>query len=177
MAKLVSKTYGDALFEVALEDGTMDLLTEEVQAMTQVLQENEELSRFINHPKVSREEKIQMIEKVFKGRFSDSLVGFLVLILEKGRYEKISSIFEYYMDRDREYKKIGVVWVSSAVALSSEQQQKIEQKLLATTQYEKLEMHYAVDKSLIGGLVIRIKDRVVDNSIKSQIKAMTKALV
>ncbi len=177
MAKLVSKTYGDALFDVALEDGTMDSLTEEVVTLTQVLKDNEELSLFISHPKVSRQEKIQMIEKVFKGRFSDSLVGFLVLIIEKGRYEDLSSIIEYYMDRVREHKKIGVVWVTSAIDLSPEQQDKIEQRVLATTQYEKLEIHYTVDKALIGGLVIRIKDRVVDNSIRSQIKAMTKAFV
>ncbi len=177
MAKLVSKTYGDALFEVALEDGTMDTLTEEVKALTQVMKENEDLSRFIGHPKVSKNEKVQMIENVFKGRFSDSLVGFIVLIIEKGRYEELTSIFEYYMDRVREHNKIGVVKVTSALELSPEQQQKIEKRLLATTPYEKLEVHYSVDRSIIGGLIIRIKDRVVDNSIKSQIKAMTKALV
>ncbi len=177
MAKLISKTYGDALFEVALEDGTMDALTEEVQTLTKVFKENEELSRFISHPKVSKSDKIQMIENVFKGHFSDTIVGFLVLIIDKGRYQELTSIIEYYMERVREHKKIGVVWVTSALNLSKKQQEKIKQRLLVTTQYEKLEMHYTVDKTILGGLIIRIKDRVVDNSIKSQIKAMTKAFV
>ena len=177
MAKLVSTTYGDALFEVALEDGAIDTLTEEIKTMTQILHENEDLSRIISHPKVSRNEKIQLIERIFKDYFSNSLVGFLVLIIEKGRYEELTSIFEYYTDRVREYKKIGVVKVTSALKLSPEQQQTIERKLLATTQYETLEVQYSVDKTILGGLIIRIKDRVVDNSIRSQIKAMTKAVV
>ncbi len=177
MAKLISKTYGDALFDVALEDGTMDALTEEVQTLSKVFKENEELSRFISHPKVSKTDKIQMIEHVFKGRFSDTLVGFLVLIIDKGRYQEIFSIMEYYMDRVREHKKIGVVWVTSALTLSKKQQEKIKQSLLATTQYNKLQIQYTVDKTILGGLIIRIKDRVVDNSIRSQIKAMTKAVI
>lgn len=177
MAKLVSKIYGDALFEVALEDNTMEELFYEVKELKKVLQENVDLSRIINHPKIARSEKIQMIEKIFRGRYKDSLVGFLVIVIDKGRYEELPSIFKYFMDRVREHKKIGVVWVTSAIDLSKKQQKMLEQKILATTEYETLKIHYKVDKSIIGGLIIRIKDRVVDNSIKSQLKAMTKALV
>ena len=177
MAKLVSKTYGEALFELALEDNTLDSLTKEVEVFTQVLKENKELASFIGHPKVSTEDKIQMLENVCKGRFSDSFVGFLVLVIQKRRFDQMVSILDYYLGRVREYKKIGVVEVISAYALSSKQQKNIEERLLQTTKYEKLEMHYTVDNSIIGGLIIRIKDRVVDNSIKSQIKAMTKVLI
>ncbi len=177
MAKLVAKTYGEALFEVALEDGVLEKVTKEVKTMLQVLKENKDLSKFISHPKVSKKEKIKVIEQILKGRFSDTLVGFFVLIVEKGRYEEVPSIFNYYMDRVREHMKIGVVWVTSAYALTKKQQGRIEQRLAETTQYEMLEMHYVVDESIIGGLVIRIRDRVVDNSLKSQLKDMTKVLL
>lgn len=177
MAKLVSKTYGEALFDLALEDKTLDLITDEVKVMTEVLASNEELTKLFNHPKVSKQEKINVIENVFKGRFSDTIVGFLVLIMEKGRYEEIDSIFEYFLSCVREYRNIGVAYVTSAVELTKDQQAKIEEKLLATTKYTQFEMNFNVDKSIIGGIIIRINDRVVDNSIKNQLKNMTKALV
>lgn len=177
MAKLVSKTYGDALFDLALEENTIDQITEEVNCILSVLASNEELTKLFTHPKVSKQEKIKVIENVFKGRFSDTIVGFLVIIMEKGRYEEIDSIFSYYLGRVREHRNIGVAEVTSAIALSEEQRAKVEEKLLATTKYQQFEMKYTVDKSIIGGLIIRIGDRIVDSSIKNQLKNLTKALV
>ena len=177
MAKLVSKTYGEALFDLALEENTVDQITEEVNVLLSVLASNEELTKLFTHPKVLKQEKINVIENVFKGRFSDTIVGFLVLIMQKGRYEEINAIFEYYLNRVREHRNIGVAHVTSAIELNKEQRAKIEEKLLATTKYQQFEMNYTVDKSIIGGLIVRIGDRVVDSSIKNQLKNMTKALV
>ena len=66
--------------------------------------------------------------------------------------------------------------MASAVELKSEQKAMIEQRLLDTTQYVEFEMVYSVDPSLIGGLVIRIGDRVVDSSIKTQINELHRSL-
>lgn len=63
MAKLVSKTYGDALFELALEQDVMDELSKEVQAVSQALRENEELMKLMEHPKIVKEEKLQIMER------------------------------------------------------------------------------------------------------------------
>ena len=57
MAKLVSKTYGDALFEIAAESGRMDAFFEEVKDVLTVLSQNTELAKLMNHPKVVKEEK------------------------------------------------------------------------------------------------------------------------
>jgi F-type H+-transporting ATPase subunit delta len=64
----------------------------------------------------------------------------------------------------------------TAVELSADQKAKVEQKLLDTTKYETFEMNYSVDTSLIGGMVIRIGDRVVDSSIKTKLFELTREL-
>ena len=66
--------------------------------------------------------------------------------------------------------------MASAVELSDAQKKAIEQKLIETTIYETMEIDYSVDKSLIGGLVIRIEDRVVDSSIKTKLENMSRSL-
>ena len=76
----------------------------------------------------------------------------------------------------KEEKKIGRADVVTAVELSAEQKAKVEQKLLDTTKYETFEMNYSVDSSLIGGMVIRIGDRVVDSSIKTKLFELTREL-
>lgn len=176
MAKLVSKTYGDALFELALEKGTISQIKEEVSAVKQVFEEQEELIKLLNHPKMKGEEKIQLIEKIFKGKVSDDMTGFLVIIVEKGRFADILSIFSYIEKRIKEYEKIGVAKVTAPMELTEEQKEAIVKRLLELTDYETFEVEYGIDESLIGGLVIRIDDRVVDSSIKTKLANMAKAL-
>ena len=66
--------------------------------------------------------------------------------------------------------------VTSAVALSDSQKAAIEKRLIKTTEYKTMEMNFSVDASLIGGLVIRIEDRVVDSSIKTKLETLSKTL-
>ena len=70
MAKLVSKVYGDALFEAARDCGKMDEIFEEVQSIGVILEENAELQKILGNPRVMREDKEQMIETIFRGRVS-----------------------------------------------------------------------------------------------------------
>lgn len=176
MAKLVSKTYGEALFDLAVEENKLDLITEEIRLVKEVLENNEDLIKLLNHPKISREEKITVVENIFKGKLSDEVVGFLVIIVDKGRYNDLTTIFEYFLSKVLEYRNIGVAFVTSAIPLSEEQKEQVERKLLATTKYQQFQMNYTVDESIIGGLIIRIGDRVVDSSIKNQLRNMAKAL-
>lgn len=176
MAKLVSKTYGEALFDLALEDGTLNSIIEEVNVVKEAMKKNPDLLKLLSHPKIKKEEKISVIENIFKGRVSDSLVGFLVIVVQKDRYDDLDGIFEYFVAKVREYKNIGVASITSAVELAEEQKKQIEQRLLQTTKYSQFELTFHVDKSLIGGLVIRIGDRVVDSSIKTKLQMLAKDL-
>ena len=176
MAKLVSNTYGDALFELAVETNKLDTLLEEVKAVSAVLQENEELTRLMNHPKIVKEEKMQLIEDIFKSRVSDELVGLMRLIVEKGHFREIDGVFTYFIDHVKEYRNIGTAYVTTALPLSDAQKAAVEKRLLQTTKYVEFEMHYKVDAALIGGMVIRIGDRVVDGSVKTKLYDLTREL-
>ena len=177
MAKLISKTYGDALFELAVEKDKVDVLLQEIEQLKAVLSENEDFGRLMNHPKIIKEEKIQVAKDVFTGRVSDELLGFLTIIISKDRYKDIDAILDYFIAEVKRYKGIGIATVTTAVPLKEEQCKKIEQKLLDTTQYTKMEMHYNLDESLIGGMVVRIGDRVVDSSIKTKLSELQKELL
>lgn len=172
----MESSYGDALFELALEKNELDSIAEQVNLLAQVLAENPELLKLLHHPKISKEEKISVIETICKGRFSEDIVGFLVLVTEKDRTTGLDAMLRYFQAKVREYKKIGVAVITSAVELTDIQKKRIEEKLLQQTSYESFEADYQVDASLIGGMVIRIGDRVVDASIRTKLDDMTKQL-
>jgi len=159
-----------------MESGQLDAYWDEVKAVRTALCENPELFKLMSHPKIVKEEKVKIVEDIFAGKVSGELVGLLRMIVEKGHFEEINSVLEYFESQVKEYKNIGTAYVTTAMELSDTQKEAVEKRLLETTKYVKFEMHYAVDSALIGGMVIRIGDRVVDSSVKTKIATLTREL-
>ncbi len=176
MAKLVSNVYGDALFELAVESGRVDDFLNEAEGVKEVVKSNDGFSQMMNHPKINKEEKLQIIDDIFKGRVSDEMVGLLRMLEEKDHIKDVEAVLDYFVERVYDYKKIGRAHVSTPVELTAAQKEDVEKRLLQTTDYSSFVMDYTVDPELIGGMVIRIKDRVVDSSIKTQISKLAHEL-
>jgi F-type H+-transporting ATPase subunit delta len=103
-------------------------------------------------------------------------VGLMRMIVEKDHYNELDQVFVYFINRVKEYRHIGTAYVTSAMDLSDVQKQAVENRLLETTDYIRFEMHYETDADLIGGMVIRIGDRVVDSSVKNKLNSLTREL-
>ena len=176
MAKLVSTTYGNAVFELAKQEGKLDEFYPQVEAMIQTFRNNAELVKILEQPKIAKVEKIKVIEEIFGERVAKELLGVMVLLIEKNHYTDMEEVFAYFITLVKEERGIGIAQVTSAVSLSETQKSEIEKKLLNTTKYQSFEMGYRVDESLIGGMIIRIGDRVVDSSIKTKIYNLSKEL-
>jgi F-type H+-transporting ATPase subunit delta len=183
MAKLVAATYGEALYKVALEElgptlgNKVDLLMQEVKEMSAVLEANPEFDRFMKHPGIPGQEKLNVMDHVFQRHISQDMAGLLHTVVTKGRYGDLRAIFGYFLNKVKEEKKIGTVYVTTAVPMDETQKKQVRERILATAGYRDLEVHYQVDASIIGGMVIRIKDRVVDSSIRNKLDNMTKQLL
>lgn len=177
MAKLISKTYGEALFSLAVDEAKVDDFEQEIEVIIQVLHENPDFQKLMNHPKISKEEKIQVIHTVFEKRISEELVGFLTIIVSKERYNELDAILEYFQTEVKAMKGIGVAYVTTVIELNENQKKQVVTKLLETTNYNQMEMHYAINKNLIGGMVIRIEDRVVDSSVKTKLEKLESQLL
>ena len=154
----------------------MDSILEELTGLLQIMEENEELLTLMTHPEVLKDDKLKMLENIFKGRVSDAVMGTLLIVVKNDRSAELPAICAYVIGRLKEYKRIGIAYVTSAAPLTQEQKAKIEERLIATTDYVTMEMHYKEDASLIGGLIIRMEDRVVDSSIKRQLERMSATL-
>ena len=130
----------------------------------------------MTHPSVDKNEKIETVRNIFSGRVSGEVCGLLNQIVVNNRYEETEGILDSFISMVKEYKKIGVAHVETPTALSDAQKQTIERKLLETTDYGEMEMDYTVDAKLIGGMRIRIGDRVVDSSISTKLEDLARNL-
>jgi F-type H+-transporting ATPase subunit delta len=97
MAKLISKTYGEALYELAVEENKVDVLLEEASMVKEIIISNCELEQFMNHPQITKDEKVNLIQNSFKGRVLDEITGFLTIIVERRRFSEVIEIFDYFI--------------------------------------------------------------------------------
>ena len=119
---------------------------------------------------------MESAKNVFDGRVSDDMTGFLMIIIKKGRFKEFDGIFTYIISNIKRQLGIGALHVTSAMPLSQEQKDKILKKVIASSEYQKLEVTYETDKDIIGGLILRMDDRIVDNSIRTKLDSMGRYL-
>lgn len=177
MAKLVSKTYGDALFELAVEEHKEEVLYEEVLELIVILKENKEFDTFMNHPKIPLEEKEKVLNNVFQGKLSKELLGFLTIILNKERYRDVLAILTYFVERMKLQMNIGTAYITTAIPLKEEEKKQITERLQKTTTFKSLETHFQVDESLIAGMLVKIGDRVVDSSVRTKLEKLEREML
>ena len=172
MAERIARTYGEALYSLAVEKNKTDEFFSEVSVILTAFNSSPDLFKLLAHPQITKEEKVKVIENILKGRVSDEITGFLTIIVTKERNKDIPEILEYFIDRVKEDKGIGKAYITTAIPLDEIRKAQIK----ATTSYKEMEMEFDVDESLIAGMTIRIGDRVVDSSVSSKLSDLTRQL-
>lgn len=177
MAKQVRTVYGTALFEAARDAGRLTSVREETEELRTVLTENPDFLRILCHPEITLEEKKKILEETLGPSMDPLIFRTVMLLLEKEHIRELPKVLEEMIRLSLEEEKIGEAEVTSAVELTEEQKERIRKKLLETTPYLTMRISYLVDRSLIGGLVIRLGDRVVDSSLRSKLARMKNSLM
>ena len=177
MAKLISKTYGEALFELAVEEEKTEVMLQEISEIKKIFSEHQDYLKFLTHPRISAEDKTKSIKEVFENKVDSQILGFLELVILKARTENMMEILEYFLDRMKAFKGIGVCYVTTPMVLSEEKKEALCKKLLDTTSFKEMEMHYEIEPALLGGMQIRIGDKVVDSSIQTKLNRLQKDLL
>ena len=175
MAKLVVKRYATALFDLAASEGAMAKYEEEVKVIVKALHDEPDFMAVLQDHKVTREDKISIVENIFTNQVSAPIVGLLVLLVNKGRQAEILNVLEAFLERVKAESGIIKAVVTSAIPLKEAQITALKEKLEAGTK-RKIELETIVDSSIIAGLVVRVGDKVVDASYQGEIQTLKKQL-
>lgn len=176
MAKLISNRYATALFELALELKKLDKFNNEVEFVYNSIINDSKFIGVLNHPQVGSDEKMSMLENIFKGNVSDEILGLFSVILRKNREAEITEILSLFLDKVKDYKGIVTAYVYSAAPLKDEQIDSIKQKLSQKLNKQVI-IQTEICKDLIGGIKINVDGHVIDASIKKQIENLKKQLL
>jgi F-type H+-transporting ATPase subunit delta len=172
----IAKRYAKALLLVGKEDNNADTYREELESFTSILKQESDLEKVIDNPLYDAASRKRILTTIIeKFDFSIIVKTFLLLLFDKGRIKFIDSITDFYKQLTDDLKGIAHAKLVSASELAPETLDKVKTALSQKTGKEIL-LDVEVDNSLIGGIITRIGDLVLDGSIKTQLLNMKKAL-
>lgn len=172
----VARRYAKALLLIGKEDGQAETYREELNRFATVLVQNPTLEQAVLNPLYDDDgRKRVLVAAVEKLGLSQTLAAFLNLLFDKGRLEFIHNINEFYQGLADDLRGVARASLMSATELADDTVGKIRDALSRRTGKE-VKLDVQTDPELIGGLVTRIGDMVLDGSIRTQLRNMKETL-
>jgi F-type H+-transporting ATPase subunit delta len=172
----IDRVYATALLELAEVSGRLEEVSDEVSQLSELLRAEKALKRLLGSRALAMEERAALLERLLKGRVSDTLYGFVQVVNQKDRLSALASILQAFDELFAERRGIIEVDVTSAHALSESEAGALG-KALGESMKKQVVLHRYVDEQLIGGLVIRVGDQLFDGSVATQLKLMKRKFV
>jgi F-type H+-transporting ATPase subunit delta len=171
----LARPYAEAIFESASQDNDVDSWSDVLGVLSQISQSKKVIEQ-VNNPELSDAEKVAMFTAVAKDFLNEKAVNLVKLTAENEKLDLFPEIAQMYEELKAEAKSIVEAEVISAYAVNATQKKLIIESLEKRFN-KKVTITTSVDKSLIGGIIIRAGDLVIDGSVASQLKKITQTLL
>jgi F-type H+-transporting ATPase subunit delta len=164
-----ARRYAEAALEIGRSDGTLDAWERDLQRLNTALGD-EQLRALAEHPAVPYAEKERVIRRVV-GDVSPEALSLVLLMIRRGRPRAIPRMVEHFATLLRRERGVSLAEVRTALELDDQQRTAVLDRLHELTGDE-IEINEVVDESLIGGITVRIGDRLYDASVRSRLERL-----
>ncbi|MFT8873090.1 MAG: F0F1 ATP synthase subunit delta [Sporolactobacillus sp.] len=175
MSEIVAMRYAEALFEVAEERQMIDAIETQLSATHVLLSEHAELRRTLLNPQVSAEDKKALVGKLLEGTVGLEVGNLLKLLIDRKRESIIGDVLDAYTLLANAKRGILDVTVTTAVPLSEDEQADLARRL-GSALGKKLRVKASVKKDIIGGILLRIGDRLYDGTVAGKLSGFKHAI-
>lgn len=172
---VVAKRYAKALFEVAKEQNRIAEVEEELKAVIGALKDNADLYKLIKHPSIEASVKSGLLKQIFESAVSQPVFNALRLLIDRRREDVLEAFVNYYVNIANEALGQASGTVYTPAALSAEELTRIAATFSQLTG-KQIRVESVIDKSLLGGIQVRIGDRLYDGSLSGKLGRLEKQL-
>ncbi len=172
----IVRRYASALFSAASSADAVDRVESDLGFVSYVMESSPALWEAMTSPIIPRVKKEQILADLFGDKVHEITLSYMKLLVEKRREEALKETEAEYIDLANEARGIVQAEVTSAIALDEDQEKKLVAKLTAMTG-KRIQLAKKVDPELIGGVLVRIGDTVIDGSVKGQLAALREELL
>lgn len=167
-------SYAEALVAVVQAEGDLAATEDELFAVAQALAGSDELREVLADRRIPAARRQQIVEDLLGGQAAETTVALVSMVVGAGRGSDLVRIIEAAVERSAGLRNKAVAEVRSAIALSDDQQQRLAEALRQATGKD-VTVKVVVDPSVMGGLVTRIGDEVIDGSVRTRINQLREA--
>lgn len=172
MSHSIAGRYAQAVFDIAMAEGQIDSLARETESLAAALAESDDLRALISSPKYSRAEQAAAIGAIAsKMGLSPVMANTLQLMAKNRRLFVLPQLTERLAALIADARGEVTAEVTSAVALSDEQMDRLKQTL-AEKSGKTVKLNTRVDDSLIGGMIVRLGSQMIDTSVRSKLASL-----
>jgi len=164
----VAKRYSAALFEVAKRDGILDAVAQDLALVERSLQQQPLLRTVLSQPLVTEERKSKMVTDVFSDNITATSLSFLKLLVRKRRADLVQETIDEFRVLLSDHLGIVDASARTAVAMTASQVTALTKSLEKLTG-KKVNLTAEVDPNMIGGVIVRIGDDIIDGSVRGRL--------
>jgi F-type H+-transporting ATPase subunit delta len=172
---VVAKRYAKALHASAEENGSVEQTGEQLRAVLDVYNQEPDLRVIMTHPGIAADAKLDLIKRAFGDGLSELVISTLKLLIERGRFPVLPAMYQAYTAIADERSGRARAIVYSAYELSEADSQAIAAQFSRLTG-KTIAVENVIDKSLIGGIRVRIGDRLYEGSVAGKLEQLRKQL-
>ena len=173
---LVSDRYASALYDLAAEKKLVDPVVEDLSNLKNILKDNKELSFVVKSPLITSTDKLNIFESLLKKINANELTSTFLKVIEKNkRFSNLASIITQFMNINSQKRGDVLADITSADELNDDQKNNITNQLKSILG-DKLSLSFDVDKSIMGGLIVKVGSKMIDTSLANKINKLKIAM-
>lgn len=165
----VASRYAKSLLKIAIEENALEDLHNDMVLVNDICSNNNDLVLLLRSPIVKSDKKKNIVDAVFGSQLSKISNTFISLIITKKREGILNDIASSFIEIYKSHKNIKSATVTSAVPLTKEQKESVTAILNASKDTESVALTELVDPVIIGGMILRVGDKQIDESIKRKL--------
>ena len=173
---MVAKRYALALFQLAKEQQLLEKVEEELRVVKEVFFVNVELKAILKSPKLLKEKKKEILTEAFAS-VNTYVLNTLMLLIDRHRADEIAAVADEFIELANEEKGIEVADVYSIRPLTDEEKTALSSSFAAKIGKKSLQIENMIDSDMLGGVKIRIGNRIYDGSLRGKLDRLERKLL
>lgn len=176
MITKAARRYASALLQLGKERQEVESILSDIELIKSTLDDSRDLQVFLQSPVIKFDDKTEALEKIFGDEVGEVISKFIALLARKNRLQLLPQIVGAFIQEYNKYAGIIEIEVSSASELDEQQVSRLKEALEGKTG-KKVKLDVKQNKSLKGGIAVRIEDTVIDGTIKHKLEQLSEKLL
>ena len=176
VSQVLARIYAQALFDIASASGELGRVVDDLGAVREAVLRDRKLQAFFSSPRVSPDEKKRVLSEALEDRIHRATMGLLHVLIDKQRGALLDNIIAEF-DKFRDIRAGRMhAHVSAVQPLAEDQREELRQRLESITG-KTIVLHEKTDPALLGGMIVKLGDRVIDGSLKRRLARLRRDLI